>query len=54
MSHHQSHMKTGHPEVLVCVAHGSEDTETVAIIDTLRRAGANVTVGKVFGDEDKA
>ncbi|KAL6040791.1 Chaperone protein YajL [Balamuthia mandrillaris] len=33
--------------VLVPVADGSEEIETVSIIDTLRRAGANVTVAAV-------
>eukprot|EP01102_Stenamoeba_stenopodia_P015678 TRINITY_DN536_c0_g1_i2.p1 TRINITY_DN536_c0_g1~~TRINITY_DN536_c0_g1_i2.p1 ORF type:complete len:209 (+),score=54.32 TRINITY_DN536_c0_g1_i2:48-674(+) len=33
--------------VLVPIANGSEEIETVAIIDTLRRAGAEVTVASV-------
>ena len=51
MSH--EHIKPGHPKVLIAVAHGSEDTEVVAIIDTLRRAECDVTVGKILGDKDK-
>jgi putative intracellular protease/amidase len=46
-------MKKGHPKVLVAVAHGCEDTETITIIDVLRRADAEVVVAKVFGIEDK-
>ena len=33
--------------VLVPVAHGSEEIETVSIVDTLRRAGAQVTLASV-------
>jgi protein deglycase len=36
--------------VLVPVANGSEEIETVGIVDTLRRAGASVTVASVEGD----
>ena len=36
------------PRVLVPVADGSEDIETVAIIDVLRRAGFDVTVASVM------
>jgi hypothetical protein len=39
---------TGHPRSLVCVTNGSEDIETITIIDTLRRGEILVTVGKVF------
>lgn len=35
--------------VLVPIADGSEEIETVCIIDTLRRAGAEVTVASVSG-----
>ena len=39
---------------LVCVTNGSEDLETVAIIDTLRRApDLDVTVAKVLAPNDK-
>jgi 4-methyl-5(b-hydroxyethyl)-thiazole monophosphate biosynthesis len=36
----------------VAVANGSEDMETVIIIDILRRAGLDVTVGKVLSEGD--
>lgn len=39
-------------KVLVAVANGSEDIETITIIDTLRRAGLDVTVGKVIGQSE--
>ena len=45
--------KNGH-KILVAVAHGSEDIETISIIDTLRRADFNVVVGKVRGKEDSS
>ena len=32
---------------LVAVTHGSEEIETVSVIDILRRAGVEVTIGKV-------
>lgn len=35
------------PTALVAVANGSEDLETVAIVNVLRRAGVNVTVASV-------
>lgn len=35
--------------VLVPVADGSEDIETVALVDVLRRAGANVVLASVSG-----
>ena len=38
---------------MVAVANGSEEIETVCIIDTLVRAEANVIVGKVFGENEK-
>jgi hypothetical protein len=40
--------------VLVAVSHGSEDIETVNIIDTLRRAEIKVTVGKCEGTGSKS
>eukprot|EP00611_Tribonema_gayanum_P028941 TRINITY_DN759_c1_g1_i1.p1 TRINITY_DN759_c1_g1~~TRINITY_DN759_c1_g1_i1.p1 ORF type:complete len:192 (-),score=78.67 TRINITY_DN759_c1_g1_i1:927-1502(-) len=36
-----------HPKALVPVAHGSEEIETVTIVDTLVRAGVNVTIASV-------
>ena len=36
-------------DILVTVAHGSEEIETVTIVNILRRAGANVTLAKVGG-----
>ena len=36
-------------KVLVPVADGTEDLEAVAIIDVLRRAGAEVTIASVSG-----
>ena len=36
-----------HPRVTVFVAHGSEEIETVSVIDILRRAEFQVTVVKV-------
>lgn len=38
--------------VLVTIANGSEEIESVSIIDTLRRAQIEVTVAKVFGDKN--
>ena len=35
--------------VLVAVADGSEDIETVTVVDTLRRAGVAVTLASVMG-----
>jgi len=40
-----------HPKVVVAVANGSEELETVTIIDTLRRANIEVNVAKVGEDE---
>ena len=36
----------------MAIAHGSEEIETMAIIGTLKRAEADVTIGKVMSDED--
>ena len=38
------------PKVLVAIANGSEEIETVTIIDTLVRSGAKVTVASVEDD----
>ena len=36
------------------MTHGSEDIETVSIVDVLIRAHADVTIGKIVGkDEEK-
>lgn len=48
-----SHIKPGHPKVLVAAAHGCEDTELVTIIDTLRRGDMEVIVGKVMGSKEQ-
>lgn len=45
-------MKKTHKSCLVCVTNGSEDIETITIIDTLRRGLANVTVAKVFEQKE--
>ncbi len=49
-------MKKGHTTTnkrcLVCVTNGSEDIETVSIIDTLRRSNIDVTLAKVFTSEE--
>jgi hypothetical protein len=38
---------------LVCVTHGSEDLETVAVLDTLRRSKRiEVTLAKVYAPGD--
>jgi protein deglycase len=39
-------------KVLVCIANGSEELEAISIIDTLRRAEANVTVAKITSNEE--
>jgi len=39
------------PRVLVPIADGSEEIETVTIVDVLRRAGAEVTLASVMPDE---
>ncbi|CDW71504.1 UNKNOWN [Stylonychia lemnae] len=38
---------------LLCVANGSEDLETVTIIDILRRADIPLTLAKVYSKEEK-
>ena len=43
--------KSVHRKVVVAVADGSEELETVTIIDTLRRANIEVNVSKVGDDE---
>jgi len=51
-------MKKGHTtstkkRCLVCVTNGSEDIETVTIVDTLRRTKhIDVTVAKVFSADE--
>jgi 4-methyl-5(b-hydroxyethyl)-thiazole monophosphate biosynthesis len=40
------------PQILVPVADGSEEIETVTIVDVLRRAGAAVTVASVTGHRE--
>jgi hypothetical protein len=43
------HEATSNKRCLVCVTQGSEDLETVAIVDTLRRSKRiEVTLAKVF------
>ena len=37
--------------VMVAIANGSEEIETVSVVDILRRAQADVTVAKVDGDK---
>ncbi|KZY20601.1 MULTISPECIES: DJ-1 family glyoxalase III [unclassified Alcanivorax] len=40
------------PTALIPIADGSEDIETVTLIDVLRRAGVEVTVASVTGTPD--
>ena len=44
-------MQSSKPRVLVAVAEGSEEIESVTIIDCLRRAEAEVTVGKILEEK---
>jgi 4-methyl-5(b-hydroxyethyl)-thiazole monophosphate biosynthesis len=37
------------PNVLLPLANGFEEIETIAIIDILRRAKANVTIASIMG-----
>ncbi len=41
-----------HPKVTVFVAHGSEEIETVSVIDILRRAEFQVSVVKIPNSPD--
>ena len=51
LGHHLHHHHPHHPVVkraMLAVANGSEDIETVTIIDVLRRGGVPLIVAKVF------
>ena len=37
---------------MVCISNGSEDIETITIIDTLRRGDVDVTIAKVFQENE--
>jgi 4-methyl-5(b-hydroxyethyl)-thiazole monophosphate biosynthesis len=47
-------IKSQSKRVLVPIANGSEELEAIAIINTLRRANFNVTVAKVFSQNNEA
>jgi hypothetical protein len=49
----KGHTTSTKKRCLVCVTNGSEDIETVTIVDTLRRTKhIDVTVAKVFSAEE--
>lgn len=40
------------PSVLVPIAHGFEEIETLAVVDILRRAQANVVISSIMGKNE--